>query len=79
LLFGYFYVLIIYCKRKYNITNVNSNNAEQGTKNVNFSKREEELLVELVTTDKHVLENKKSRRCQMEGESSLLDKTGFVI
>jgi len=29
-------------------------------RNVNFNKREEELLVELVTTHKHVLENKKT-------------------
>jgi len=38
---------------------MNSNEVKR-SRNVNFNKREEELLVELVTTYKHVLENKKT-------------------
>ena len=38
---------------------MNSNEVKR-SRNVNFNKREEELLVELVTTHKHVLENKKT-------------------
>jgi len=38
----------------------NSNEVKKRARNVNFSKREEELLVELVTANKDVLENKKT-------------------
>lgn len=36
------------------------NNSKKRERNVNFSRREEELLVELVISNKNVLENKKT-------------------
>lgn len=38
----------------------NSNEVKKRARNVNFCSREEELLIELVTANKHVLENKKT-------------------
>lgn len=36
------------------------NNSKKRGRNVNFSRREEELLIELVISNKNVLENKKT-------------------
>ncbi len=39
---------------------MSTNEAKKRSRNINFCRREEELLVELVTTYKNIIENKKT-------------------
>lgn len=52
-----------------------SNEVKKRANNVNFSKREEELLVELVTANSQILENRKNRSFYVERKRSLLKET----